>query len=69
MPDNFFVSKELATKHDRLRKRIEKKKAKSELDKRMENKLKISSFLSKGCSFKCTEQAVNVHKIIHDPNA
>lgn len=30
---------------------------------------KISSFLSKGSSFKCTEQAVNVHKVIHDPNA
>lgn len=69
MPDNFLVSKQLATKHDRLRKRIEKKKTKSEVYKRMGNKLKISSFLSKGCSFKCTEQAVNVHKVIHDPSA
>lgn len=55
------MSKQLATKHDRLRERIEKKKTKSELYKRMEDKLKISSCLSKGCSFKCTEQAVNVH--------
>lgn len=35
----------------------------------MENKLKIPSLLSKGYSFKCTKQTVNVHKVIHDPNA
>lgn len=44
MPDNFLVSKQLATKHDRLKKRIEKKKTKSELYKKMKNKLKVSSF-------------------------
>lgn len=38
MPDNFLVSQQLATKYDRLRKRIEKNKTKSELYKKMENK-------------------------------